>query len=442
MTNPAKNDQEELSRLRLPPALRYPAFRRYWFASLSSVTGSQMMYVAEGWLAYQLTGSPLYLGYVGVAAGIPAIVLNLLGGVVADRFDKRLLILMSQGVTGATMVVLGVLTAIDLVQPWHLIVAAFITGSFGAFDMPARQSLFPHLIDRKDLTSAVALNSSIWQGTRIGAPALAGLIISTFGTATAFFASASGFGLMCIVISGIRVPRIVSGTTGSALQDMIEGVSFIKGQPIFSFLISMTFFNSFFGMAYWYLMPVFAIDILEVGADGQGILLSAGGVGSLVTTLWLGSRSNTPWKGLLLIGGAVMFGLSVAAFALTAEYVGSYSLAIAIMVFLGVFNSTYMISVQSSLQLLVPDHMRGRVMGFYGMTWSIFPLGGMQAGALASAIGAPFAIFIGGIAVSAFAAGPALLNRNVRNLGITLLEAEQASEEAAKSLESVGLTEE
>ncbi len=327
-------------------------------------------------------------------------------------------------------------------QAWHLIVAAFITGSFGAFDMPARQSLFPHLIDRKDLTSAVALNSSVWQGTRIGAPALAGLIISTFGTATAFFASASGFGLMCIVISSIRIPRIEIQTSGSPLRDMIEGVSFIKSQPIFSFLISMTFFNSFFGMAYWYLMPVFAIDILEVRADGQGVLLSVSGVGSLATTLYLGTRSNTPWKGLLLIGGAVMFGLSVAAFALTAEYIGSYSLAIAIMVLLGVFNSTYMISVQSSLQLLVPDHMRGRVMGFYGMTWSIFPLGGMQAGALANAIGAPFAIFIGGMAVSAFAAGPALLNRKVRTLGLTLLEAERSSAEAAERQGAASVAEE
>ncbi len=107
MSEPINNGPVERSRLRLPPALRYPAFRRYWFANLSSVTGSQMMYVAEGWLAYQLTGSPLYLGYVGVAAGIPAIVLNLVGGVMADRFDKRLLILVSQGVTGATMVALG-----------------------------------------------------------------------------------------------------------------------------------------------------------------------------------------------------------------------------------------------------------------------------------------------------------------------------------------------
>ena len=414
-------------RFRLPPAMRYPAFRKYWLGSLASVSGFQMMYVAEGWLAYELTGSALYLGYVGIAAGIPAIFLNLFGGVVADRLDKRYLILMGQIVMATVIGLLGLLTITDLVLPWHLVVAAFITGSFGAFEMPARQALYPHLIEREALTSAVALNSSIWQGTRIGSPAVAGLLISTLGTSAAFFTATAGFLIMCFVILTLSVPRIESHSTGSAFNDMLVGVRFIKRESIFSFLISMTFFNSFFGMSYVALMPIFAKDILGVGADGQGMLLSVSGVGALLTTVWLGSRGSPPWKGLLLIGGAVMFGTSVAAFALTAKYLGSYPLAIGIIFLMGVFNSIYMISIQSTLQMLVPDHMRGRVMGFYGMTWSIFPLGGMQASAVANVIGAPFAIFAGGVAVAAFALGPALLNRRVRNLGLTLMQAERAA---------------
>jgi MFS family permease len=140
------------------------------------------------------------------------------------------------------------------------------------------------------------------------------------------------------------------------------------------------------------------------------------GAGALVNTLYIGARGSVPNRGLAIIGGAVMFGLAVAAFALTAEYVGSLSLAMGIMFVMGIFNSIYMISIQSSLQILVPDRMRGRVMGFYGMTWSIMPLGGLQASALTSIFTAPIAIAAGGLAVALFALGPAMVNPMVRNL--------------------------
>jgi MFS family permease len=193
----------------------------------------------------------------------------------------------------------------------------------------------------------------------------------------------------------------------------------------------MTFFNSFFGMAYVMLMPIFAVDILEVGAKGQGLLLGMSGAGALVNTLYMGARGSVPNRGLAIIGGAVLFGLAVAAFALTAEYVGSLSLAMAIMFFIGIFNSVYMISIQSSLQMMVPDPIRGRVMGFYGMTWSIMPLGGMQASALTSVFTAPIAIAAGGLAVAIFALGPAMLNSTVRNLSshLTPLSDEAVQEE-------------
>jgi MFS family permease len=189
----------------------------------------------------------------------------------------------------------------------------------------------------------------------------------------------------------------------------------------------MTFFNSFFGMAYISMMPVFAVDILKVGADGQGVLMSVGGVGALTVTIYLGARGSSQHRGLLIIGGAVLFGLAVAAFALTSRYVSSYSLAMALIVVMGMSSSVYMISIMSSLQLLVPNNMRGRVMGFYGMTWSIMPLGGFLAAGAGSAIGLPFAIAAGGLLVSGFALGPALLNRKIRTIGALLAEAERTT---------------
>jgi MFS family permease len=225
-----------------------------------------------------------------------------------------------------------------------------------------------------------------------------------------------GFVVLALVMARLKVPHIPKGAFGNPIQDIKEGLKFIKVNSIFSFLICMTFFNSFFGMAYVMLMPIFAVDILEEGAKGQGLLLGMSGAGALVNTLYIGARGSVPNRGLAIIGGAVMFGLAVAAFALTAEYVGSLSLAMGIMFVMGIFNSIYMISIQSSLQILVPDRMRGRVMGFYGMTWSIMPLGGLQASALTSIFTAPIAIAAGGLAVALFALGPAMVNPMVRNL--------------------------
>ena len=168
------------------------------------------------------------------------------------------------------------------------------------------------------------------------------------------------------------------------------------------------------------LMPVFTREILQIGADGQGVLLSVNGTGALIITLVIGLRANLCHKASVLIGGAAIFGLSIMAFALSAQYIGSYLLAGIFMFAMGVSSSAYMISVLSSLQMMVPDYMRGRLMGIYGITWNIMPLGGLYAGVLAGFIGTPFAIAIGGVLVMAFALGPAVFNKQVRNLGQNL----------------------
>jgi MFS family permease len=279
----------------------------------------------------------------------------------------------------------------------------------------------------------VALNSSVWQGTRIIAPAVAGFIIAWAGTAVAFYLAGLGFLTMATMTYGLRVSRITRKGRGSAAHDILEGLTFIRQNAAFSFLIAMTFFNSFFGLAYITLMPVLAVDILHVGAKGQGLLMSVGGMAALLTTLWLSSRSNVGSKGWLIIGGGVMSGLSVAALGLTSAFVGSFPLALAIMFVIGICNTTYTTSIQSSLQMLVPDGMRGRVMGFYGVTYNIVPLGGMLAGALANLITAPLAIAVGGLAVAAFAIGPAMMNAEIRNLR-TLLR--QAETDAASGMEA------
>ena len=414
------SDRGWARRFSAPPAFKYPQYRNYWFGMLAAVGGFQVNSFGQFWLVHTLDDSPVALGYVGLATAIPAIALNLVGGVVADRFDKRRLIFSAQLITASLIFLLGMLAATGVAEVWHVLVIAFISGGVSAFNQPAQMALYPHLVKRDALMSAVALNSSVWQGTRIVAPAVAGGLIWFAGTSSPFFLAAFGGVAFALVVSRLDVQPEEKVQQPKAFSDLLEGIRYIKSNSIFAFLIGMTFFNSFFAMAYITMMPVFADDILDVGSGGQGILMSVSGVGALGTTIYLGSKGVTRKRGLILIGGAVVTGLSIAAFALTTEWLGSMTLALVLLFIFGVSTSTYMISIQSSLQMLVPNRLRGRVMGFYGMTWSIMPLGGMYAGVVAGFIGVPWAIAIGGLLVSGFAIGPALLNSNVRGIGTLL----------------------
>lgn len=424
----------------LPPALRYPAYRYYWMGLVASVTGYQMFRVAQAWYVYELTGSPLWLGFAALANAVPGMFFNLFGGVFADRLNKRLLVMCTQAAAAGIIFTLAVLTLMGIATQWHVMIIAFLAGAVEAFDNPARQAMYPHLIDRKVMTSAVALNSSVWSATRIVGPVIAGFIVDFQGMSTAFFVAGAGFTIMAVVMLFLKVPPIPRGSHGNPVQDLLVGLRFIKGNSIFTFLITMTFFNSFFGMAYVFLIPVFAQENLGLGATEYGALLSASGVGSLLITFILVSKSNLGSKGLMIIGGAFLFGASLIAFGLTSKYIGSYELALAMLFAIGLFTSVVNISIQSALQSLVPDEVRGRVMGFYSMTWSIMPMGGMLAGALASivVVGAPFAVAIGGSAVAAFALGPALFNRKIRNLDAVMAQIASPSGPPATTVDSTG----
>jgi MFS family permease len=394
-------------------ALRYPQFRRFWFGNLAAVSGQQVMWVAQGWLVYDLTESPVYLGYVGLATALPAILLNLVGGVLADRLDQRKVILATQAITAAGVFALAVLTALELVEVWQVLAVAFISGSMQAFNNPARQSIYPGLIDRKDLMNAVALNSMVWQGTRIIAPATGGAVVGAFGPASALFLCAFGFLFLGLAVIGLSEPaRRQRDGTETAFSELNDGLRFIKSSFIFAFLIGMSFFNSFFGFSINQMMPIFAEDILDVGAFGLGFLLSMSGVGSMLGILAIGYLGDTDRKGTLIIGGASLFGAFIILFSQSAYF----PLSVVAVFFMGASSSIYMITVQTTLQMRVPDDLRGRVMGIYGVTHNIGPLGAMQAGLLAEATSPQTALTVGGLAIILFALGVAWSRREVRTL--------------------------
>ena len=400
-------------------ALKHRNYRLYFFGLLISVTGFQMLMVIQAWLVWDITGNVSSLAFLGGVMAAPTVILNLFGGVVADRFDQRYLIMIVQGAIGVLLAILASLVYFDIAGLWHVLLLSFLIAGVQSFDNPARQALYPHLIDRKDLMNAVALNTIVWQITRVIGPVVAGSLIATVGAGVALYVAASGFAVMVIAMTAIHVRPIARAKAGSVLQSMGEGIGFVLHNRIFAFLIGMTFLNSFFGMSYLILLPIFATDMLNVGSEGLGNMYAVGGIGAFLMVVIAASLSKSPRKGFFLISGAVVFGISLILFAYSTNYF--WSLA---MLFVGGAASTfYMVMVQTTLQALVPDNLRGRVFSIYSLTWSLLPLGALQAGLIADWVNPEFAIALGGVIVAVFALVIALTSQRIRTIGIVTQQA-------------------
>jgi len=374
------------------PALQFPRFRRYWLASFASVGATQLVTLGQGWLIFELTGSALQLGILGAAAAVPNIVMTLVGGVIADRFDKRVVLMWT---SAATATLLGLLAWLDyqaLVQAWHVLTIAAVVSMITGLDWPVRVSIYPLLVDRPAFMSAVALNSFIWQATRMAIPAIGGIVIAVADTWVVFAAAATGFVVMLLVISGIRVGRSAPAAA-SALAQVAQGIRFIWTEDLFKWLILLTFIGAFFANSYAQIMPVFA-DLLKSGETGYGYLLSAGGVGSVVGTIAMGGVHRYSQLGLLMLGGAALSVANLMLFALCAT-AGWFYPALLMTFAASVFTAVFTVSSMTVLQLSVPDELRGRVMGIHAMGFSLMPLGGLFLGVLADATGAPSAVLIG-----------------------------------------------
>ena len=408
-------------------ALQHRNYRLYFFGLLISVTGFQMLLVIQGWLVWDITGDPSSLAFLGGVTAAPTVILNLFGGVVADQFNQRYLIMFVQGAIGLLLAALATLVYLDTagllqLELWHILLLSFLIAGTQSFDNPARQALYPHLIDRKDLMNAVALNTVIWQVTRVIGPVMAGALIASTGAGIALYVAAGSFGCMVIAMILINVPPIARAKAGNVLRSMGEGIGFVVHNHIFAFLIGMTFLNSFFGMSYIILLPIYATDILDVGPEGLGNMYAAGGIGAFAIVAVAAALSKSRSKGLFLITGAVIFGISNILFAYSTNYYWSLS-----MLFVGGAAATfYMVLVQTTLQALVPDHIRGRVFSIYSLTWSLLPLGALQAGLVADWVNPEFAIALGGVVVASVALIVIFTSQQVRAMGATTQQALEA----------------
>ena len=406
----------------LPSSMRYGHFRYYWLALLAGVTGHQMLLqFTLGWLVYDLTQEVLNLAFLGIAISIPALLLNVAGGVLADRLEPKYLVAAAQTVSATVVALLAVLVLTDRVEMWHILVAAVIIGAIQAFDQPSRSSVFPRLVEREHIVNAVAMESIVWNGVRILGPVLAGIVIERVSIEASMFISAATFYLMGAIISVLRMrPR--PPATGQVLRQVGESLRYIRQNPIFFYVMLLTFCNSLFGMAYIGLMPVFAKEVLGVGPEKIGWLLGASGIGAILGTWIIGNLKHGFPKGKLIIAGAILYGLFQILFAVAASQ-ELYKVSMGLLFLVGIANSLYLVGGLSTLQELVPDQLRGRVMGLYGATWSLGPLGMAQGAFIADYLSAPWAVGIGAFVLAVVAGLVFVSSPDVRALRVGGIEA-------------------
>lgn len=380
-------------------ALKTRNYRLYWLGLVCYVLGHRAEYVTFAWLVWEVTREPLYLGYLGLAQGVPLIVFQLYGGVLADRTDRLRLLLITQILTAVTLTIAFGLTVFGLVRVAHLLTLAALSSIFRAFDEPSRMALVPQLIERERLPNAIALGSIPWQASRMIGPSITGILIAAFGGAVGLgLAAVCSYGAL-VLYSRVRVTRMpVVHRDHRMLPQLIEGLSFVVSDFVFASLVCLALFNALFGLSYVTLLPVFADVYFQAGSVGYGVLQAAHGVGALCGTLTIATiavRISRPGRALLL--GAAGMGLALIGFAL-APVMG---LALAMLLIVGFSNTFYLTQVSTFLQQKVPDHLRGRVMSLYALCWNLLPLGGLVGGVLAAAVNARFAVAFGGAMVAA-----------------------------------------
>jgi len=394
-------------------ALRHRNFQLFFSGQLISLIGTWMQTVAQSWLVYRMTGSGLLLGSVGFASQIPVFLFAPLGGIVADRTNRKHVVIATQTLSMILAFILAALTLTHSVQVWHIFVLAALLGVVNAFDIPGRQSFLVDMVGKDDLMNAIALNSSMFNGARVIGPAVAGVLVARLGEGWCFFAKGVSY---IAVIAGlammnVHAPARVSANT-SPWEHIREGFQFVERTAPIRALLMLLGVVSMTGMPYVVLMPIFADKILhsggqefatligshDLGAVRLGILMGAAGVGALLGALTLAVRTGVKGLGRWVTVCCAGFGVSLILFALSK----SFWLSVFLLLPVGYFIMLQMASSNTLIQVMVPDELRGRVMAVYSMMFmGMAPVGSVLGGALSDRLGAPLTIALGGLAAIA-----------------------------------------
>jgi len=376
-------------------ALKHRNFRLFFIGQAVSLIGTWMHSLAQGWLVLKLTDSAFYLSLVQAMGSLPILFLSLIGGVVADRVAKRRLLIVTQTVSMVLAFVLAILVSLEMVRVWHVLAIATLLGVVNTFDVPGRQSFIIEMVGKEDLMNGIALNSAVFNGARIIGPAIGGLMISVVGLGPLFYINAASY---IAIIIGLMMMRVEEPPVRRAPRPMLgelkEGLSYVRRAPNVSAFILMVAVTSLFAIPYIALAPVFARDVLGIGASGLGMLMGSAGTGALAGALTLATRGKVKRQGLVAFLSA-----TAAAGALLAFSFSRYTpLSCALLVVVGWGMITQLATVNTLIQTDVPDELRGRVMSLYTLVLLGFiPVGNVIVGTMAHYIGTPHAVAVGAV---------------------------------------------
>lgn len=371
----------------------YPMFRQLWFAMMATSVSQWTAQVTYGWLALTLTDSARFVGIVSFMSGLPFLIVALPAGVYIDRLDRRMILLVCQAAAATLGVLMAVVVLLDLVQPWHLLAAAFLNGSFLSILNPTMQSVIPAIVGKDGLTNSVGLMSAGQNMTRIVGPSLAGVIIGFSSTGFAFLLTAATLLLAFYLITGVRVPSRANTVTTRGWQAAFSGLQIIWGRGDLRVLFVLACLPPVLIFPYIQFLNIFARDILEIGAQGLGVLTAASGVGAVVGSLMMASRTFRHGDGLRQIRIIVVYALGVIGIAFST----SLWLTLPLLMMGGVLGGTYMSTNNALLQLRIEDDVRGRVMATYMMTFGLLPLGALPMGLVADVVGIQWAVALGSL---------------------------------------------
>jgi MFS family permease len=377
-------------------ALRHRNFRLFFGGQSLSLIGTWMQRIALGWLVYRLTNSPFLLGFVGFAGRIPAFLLTPLAGVLADRWNRQRLLILTQTVAMVQALILSLLVLTETVMIWHIILLSVLLGIINAFDMPTRQSFMVEMVEEKeDLANAIALNSSMVNSARLLGPSLAGILIAAVGEGMCFLINGVSYLAVIGALLAMKIiPRNRKPQHSRFWHGLKEGFAYASAFAPIRDILLLLGLMSLMGLPYIVLMPVFAKDILHGGPHALGFLMGASGVGALAGALYLASRRSVLGLGRLIALALTIFGLGLSGFSLSRIL----WLSLPLMLMTGFGQMVQMASSNTVLQTIVDDDKRGRIMSFYTMSiMGMVPFGSLFAGFMASSIGASYTLFIGGI---------------------------------------------
>jgi len=375
-------------------ALKYPNYRLWFWGQMFSLFGTWMQSTALGFLIYQLTKSPAYLGLVGFAAGIPMWLFVLYAGVIADRVPRRTLIIVTQTWMMTLAFILAALTFLHLVQPWHILVMALLLGSANAFEAPARQAFVLEMVGLADMTNAIALNGAMFNTATAVGPAVAGVVYAILGPAWCFVINGVSFLAVIAALARMKLkPFVPKPEKTSAVADLKEGVKYALGHPLVQTIITLIALVSLFGLAYATLFPAWAVKILHGDAKTNGFLQAARGLGAMVGALIIASLGRFRFRGKLLSLGTLVMPSVVLVFA----FVRWTPLSLALLFGAGVAQIFILNLCNALVQTSSPDHLRGRVMGVYTFVFfGTMPIAALGIGATAQRLGETPAVVIGG----------------------------------------------